>query len=267
MIKFGEKPLVMGILNYTDDSFSDGGDYFTPSAALERAGEMVLQGADIIDIGACSTRPGSSPVSEEEETAKLLEVFSALEGRIDVPLSADTFRPACARAALEHGAVIINDVSGKLTEEMASLAVEYGAHLIVTHNPCGASEKKDYPFGAVEDVRQTFLEFIALAKRYKLPASSLILDPGFGFGKDTKDNLELLDNLRWVKFSGYPLLAGLSRKRFIGEISGEENPKDRDRATLGANVTAILNGADIIRVHNVPFGVEAVIKAKENSEV
>ena len=252
----GNRTYVMGILNYTPDSFSDGGLYNTPEKALERALEMQAQGADIIDIGANSTRPGAVILSASEEKKRLVEITDALKGKLNAAISVDTFYPECAEAALEAGAVIINDVSGVFNAEMAALAVKYGAGYVVMHNPCGSAEAAEYEHGVVEEVRKFFLDALNLAARYGLPKAQLCLDMGLGFGKSYENNLELLKAAEWLKFKGVALLAAGSRKRFIGTASGEENSAMRDAGTVAAHTAAIAGGADIIRVHDVFSAVQ-----------
>lgn len=247
----GVRTYIMGILNYTPDSFSDPGLFNTPSAALAHALEMEEQGADIIDLGANSTRPGAEILTWEKELERLIPALDALEGKLRAALSVDTFYPECAEYALEHGAAIINDVSGKFNKDIAALVKEHGGAYIVTHNPCGAGKTADYPDGVVADVRSFFLNCIALAKECGLEKENLCLDPGFGFGKTDEDNFELLRNGEWLKFSGIAYLAALSRKRFIGNACGITESSKRDIATAAANTAAIFSGADIIRVHNV----------------
>lgn len=259
----GEKTYVMGILNYTPDSFSDGGNYFTPEKALERALEMQDQGADIIDIGANSTRPDAVILGAAEEKERLAPVLEAVCGNVKAAVSVDTFYPVCAEAALKAGADIINDVSGVFNPETAKLAAKYGAGYIVMHNPCGSAEACDYPEGVIAQLRKFFVDAIELAAKFGLPKEQLCLDPGFGFGKTYEDNLEILRNLQWLKFNGVALLAAGSRKRFIGTASGEENPALRDPGTVAAHTAAIAGGADIIRVHDVFSGVQAARVADE----
>ncbi|MBR6701955.1 MAG: dihydropteroate synthase [Clostridia bacterium] len=251
--------LIMGILNYTPDSFSDGGKYFTPSLAAERAREMQEQGADITDVGCNSTRPGSEILGEAEELARLKKVLPAVKEAAHVPVSVDTFYPECARFALENGAEIINDVSGEFNRDIAALVKEAGAKYIVTHNPCGADATAEYPGGVVNAVREFFEECIVFSNEAGIPGGNLWLDPGFGFGKSREENFELLANLSALKIPGYPLLAGISRKRFIRD----GKPESADFATDAANTVAGLGGADIIRVHNVPAAVEIRRVAQE----
>ena len=252
----GKRTYVMGILNYTPDSFSDGGDYFTPEKALERALEMQEQGADIIDIGANSTRPGAVILTAEQEKQRLSEVLSAVCPKVDAAISVDTFYPSCAEAALKAGADIINDVSGVFNPEMAALAAKYGAGYIVMHNPCGSENAAEYENGVVAEVRKFFIDTITLAAQIGLSKNQLCLDVGLGFGKTDDDNLELIRNMEWLKFKGIALLAAGSRKRFIGSASGEENSSLRDSGTVAAHTATIAGGADIIRVHDVFSGVQ-----------
>lgn len=250
-LPLGSRTYIMGVLNYTPDSFSDGGAYNTPEKALERALEMQTQGADIIDIGGNSTRPGAKILTAAEECERIRPALEILKGRLDVPVSVDTFYPVCAKAALEAGASIINDVSGAFNREMAELAKEYGAGYVVMHNPCGAGIQSEYPDGVISSIRKFFIDVMELSAKAGLPKEQLCLDAGFGFGKSYEDNLEVLENFQWLKFKGVALLAAASRKRFIGKASGEENSALRDSGTVAAHTAAIAGGADIIRVHDV----------------
>ncbi len=252
----GEKTYVMGILNYTPDSFSDGGLYNTPEKALAHALEMQQSGADIIDIGANSTRPGAVILSASEEAERLEAVLSQVCGKLDCAVSVDTFYPLCAKIALEAGADIINDVSGVFNPEIAQLCKEYSAGYVVMHNPCGASDVAEYPNGVVNEVRRFFLDTLALASKAGLNKNQLCFDMGLGFGKSYEDNLELLRDAQWLKFKGVALLAAGSRKRFIGKASGEETGSRRDAGTVAAHTAAIAGGADIIRVHDVFSAVQ-----------
>lgn len=253
----GKRTYVMGILNYTPDSFSDGGLYNTPQKALEHALLMQKQGADIIDVGANSTRPGAVILTAEEEKERIAPVLETLCNRLDAAVSADTFYPLCAETALEAGVSIINDVSGVFNPEIASLCKKYGAAYSVMHNPCGSAQTSEYPRGVVNDVRQFFLDSLTLAAQSGLDKSHICLDPGFGFGKKYEDNIELLREMQWLKFKGVALLAATSRKRFIGTASGEENSAERDWGTVAAHTAAISGGADIIRAHNVFAAVQS----------
>ena len=208
--------LVCGILNITPDSFSDGGKWDEPQKALEHALEMQALGADIIDVGAQSTRPGSTRLSADEENARLIPVLDLLKGRITVPISVDTFYPECARTALTHGAKIINDVSGEASDEMAKVVSEFGAGWIIMHNPAGADAVTVYENGVSDDV----LDFFGRA-------------------------------------DGSALMSAASRKRVIGTASGETDAAKRDPGTVALHTASILNGADIIRAHDVFSAVQS----------
>ncbi len=256
----GRKTYVMGILNYTPDSFSDGGRFFSPGTALERALEIEKQGADIIDIGANSTRPGADILDEKAELERLCEVLGCIVGKVSLPVSVDTFYPACAEYALAQGAVIVNDVSGKLNAEIVAAVKKHNAAYVVTHNPCGADAQAEYPQGAPVAVRQFFIDCLEKATDAGLDFSHICLDPGFGFGKSRDDDREILRDLRMLKFSSIALLAGLSRKRFTSPYEGS-SPEERDVTTSAANALAVAGGADILRVHNVACAVQAAALA------
>lgn len=266
----GEKTYVMGILNCTPDSFSDGGLYNTPEKALAHAVEMQEYGADIIDIGANSTRPDAVIISAEEEKERLMPVMNILCGKVSAAISVDTFYPLCAQAVLEAGADIINDVSGVFNPEIARHCKRYGAGYIVMHNPCGSADVLKYPDGVVNEVRRFFDDTLMLAAKYGLPKEQLCLDIGLGFGKSYEDNLELLREMKRLKSEGVALLAAGSRKRFIGTASGVENSTLRDAGTVAAHTAAIRGGADIIRVHDVFSAVQgarvadAIYRGKTN---
>ena len=249
MVLPADRTLIMGIVNVTPDSFSDGGDYFTPVKAVAHALELTGQGADIIDFGANSTRPGAVIVGAEEELSRLTPVFEALGNKENMIISVDTFYTAVAAFCLENGAKIINDVSGEFNTETASLCKEKGAALVVTHNPENADTETPYPEGVVADVRHFFLDCIEKATALGFPLENLVLDPGIGFSKSREDDIEILRNMQWLKMRPCPLLCGVSRKR-VTAYDGNA-PKERDYSTCAANTAAVLGGADIIRVHNV----------------
>jgi dihydropteroate synthase len=256
-LPLGKKTYVMGVLNYTPDSFSDGGKFNTPEQALAHALNMQEQGADIIDLGANSTRPGAETLTATQELERISPALEALKDKLNVPLSVDTFYPLVAKAALEAGVSIINDVSGEFNAEMAALAKEYGAGYVVMHNPCGSDAVQEYKDGVVSDIRKLFLDALNLAAEIGLAKEHLCFDVGLGFSKSYEDNLEILRNLEWLKFKGVPLLVAASRKRFIGIASGEENSALRDPGTVAVHTAAIAAGADIIRVHDVAGAVQA----------
>lgn len=253
-LELGRKTYVMGILNFTPDSFSDGGDYFSAQKAAERAAQIEALGADIIDIGANSTRPGAEILSAKNELLRLESALPSVCGAVNIPVSVDTFYPECAEYALKTGASIINDVSGSFNPEIAQLVKAYNAALVVTHNPCGASEVQDYNGSVVAAVRAFFLDCIQKAAQCSLPLESLCLDPGIGFGKSEEDNLEIIRNLNWLKINPCSLLFAASRKRVTA--LNRTDPKQRDFSTVSVNTAAIAGSADIIRVHNITAGVD-----------
>lgn len=259
LFPLGKKTYIMGILNVTPDSFSDGGEHFDTESAVEWAMAMEKDGADIIDIGAQSTRPGADRITAEEELSRLLPVLEALKGKLSVPVSVDTFFPECAEAAIKNGAVIINDVSGDFNESIAALCAEAGAGYIVTHAPCTADGEAVYPDGVIADIRKFFISCIEKAYKAGLPAEQLCLDPGIGFGKSRKDDLEILRNAEWLKVSPYALLCGVSRKRVTDVMSLPA--AERDFSTAAADTALISGGADILRVHNVPAAVQTAAMA------
>lgn len=252
----GERTYIMGILNYTPDSFSDGGKYDTPEKALEHALEMQQLGADIIDIGANSTRPGATVLSEEEELERILPALDILGGKLDIPLSVDTFYPAVAKVAIENGASIINDVSGKFNPVIGEIAKDSGAGYIVMHAPSDADNFSEYAEGVVADVRNFFIDCMQKAADIGLSREQLCFDPGIGFGKTRENDIELIANTQWLKFKDIAILVAGSRKRFIGALSGEETSSKRDAGTIAAHTASIAGGADIIRVHDVYSAVQ-----------
>jgi dihydropteroate synthase len=254
----GRRTLVMGILNLTPDSFSDGGLYKDAPSALKRAREIAAEGADLLDVGAESTRPGHVPLSPEEELRRLLPVLEAL-GDFPIPVSVDTYHPSVARAALAKGAAIVNDVSGVLSPEMAAVVREAGAGWIVMHTGGGdASHPAEYPDGdVVRAVRLFFEESGELARALGIPDAALCLDPGIGFGKTNEQNLRLLREVAAYRPKDRALLVGASRKRVVGTACGEADPQKRLAGTLAAHTAAIAGGADLLRVHDVAASVQA----------
>jgi len=250
-------PLIMGIINITPDSFSDGGEFNSLSSALERLNKLYEDGADIIDIGACSTAPDNKIISVEEEL-KRLEILPELVKAAKVPLSIDTFRPEIANFALENGVSIINDESGIFNAEMAAVIKEYKAGWIVMHTG-GKSSKEiaEYPDGVTESVLSFFYGMKKQAIAYGINEECLCFDCGIGFGKSRDDDIELLKNCNVLsKYS--PLLVGVSRKRVIAELTGREIPKDRVSGSVAAAVGCAYNGAGLLRVHDVKETVDAL---------
>ncbi len=257
----GKKTYIMGILNVTPDSFSDGGKYFSLKNALSGAQKMIDEGADIIDVGAVSTRPFADRISLEEEWERLGPVLRELKKNFSVPVSVDTFNPLNIKRSLDEGADIINDVGGVFLSETAEYIREYNAGWIIMHGGVllsDAGAQRDYKNGIINDVNAFFEDILSKVKEENVPLDNICLDPGFGFSKNTEQNTELLKNLDKINKGSLPLLCALSRKRFIGELSGEEDASKRDGGTLGANITAASKGADILRVHNIALHKQAL---------
>ena len=247
------RPALMGVLNVTPDSFSDGGRYLDRRAAQRRLVELHEQGADIIDFGGESTRPGSSAVDEEEELRRVIPVIEFARENTDVPISIDTTKPAVARAAIEAGAEIINDISGlRFDSKIASLAAEFGAGLVLMHLrgvPRTMQERIHYD-DLIDEISGELLTSIEEALAAGCDPNQLVIDPGIGFGKTAEQNLILIQELDRFRRLGYPILIGPSRKSFMGEILGLAL-EDRLEATIAACVVSLLRGARIFRVHDV----------------
>ncbi|MFQ3547754.1 MAG: dihydropteroate synthase [Termitinemataceae bacterium] len=252
-------PLVMAIVNCTTDSF------YAPSramadAAVEQALAAVAAGADIIDFGAESTRPGSQYVSEEEELSRLIPVLESFCRQSSVPVSVDTRKASVARQALDAGAQIINDISALQDDpEMAALCAARSVPVVLMHKKGIPATMQDQPYydDVVREVNTFLLEAAQRAEAAGVPHGNIIIDPGIGFGKRLEDNLDLLYNLNSLGAGRYPILVGLSRKSFIGALTGRA-PEDRLAGTLGAHCVAILKGAKILRVHDVAETVDLV---------
>lgn len=247
----GTKTYVMGILNVTPDSFFDGGKWNEPQKAVQHACEMEANGADLIDIGAQSTGPGHTPLSEAQELEILRQFLPAVRKAVRIPISVDTFFPGVARYALENGAAIVNDVSGKLSVDMAAVVREHDAGWILMHTGgANADVTAEYPNGVCADVRAFFKDASAFIREQGIAAQSVCLDPGFGFGKSHEDNLALLRALASVKPEHHALLTALSCKRMIAREAGDDEVQ-RLCGTLAADTLAIAGGTDLIRVHHV----------------
>jgi dihydropteroate synthase len=259
-------PRIMGILNITPDSFSDGGNFLDRGLALEHASRMASEGADIIDIGGESSRPGSTPVSEKEELRRVLPVIRAVAGKLKVKVSIDTYKPAVARAAVGEGATIINDISGlRHAGGMAAVAAKSGASVVIMHmlgKPRTMQKNPSY-VDVVSEICGFFRERMEFALDKGIKPGRIMLDPGLGFGKKLSHNIEILGRFGEFKSLGVPVVAGVSRKSFIGALTGVECPADRISGSISAAVWCALNGADILRVHDVRETAEAlkIIKA------
>lgn len=242
----GSRPLIMGILNVTPDSFSDGGRFLAAEVALAHAQRMVADGSDIVDIGGESVRPGANPVTEAEELARLEPVLAALQD-FDLPLSVDTSKAAVATRATELGAVVINDVWGlQKDERMADAVAAAEVAVVVVHN-CA---EKDDNIDIIADIRRFFDRSLALAARAGIPRERIILDPGIGFAKSSRQNRDCVARLGELKSYGLPILIGSSRKRFLGSLTGD-GVEGTLIGTVTVNLAAISAGAAIIRVHDV----------------
>ncbi len=249
-----QRPLIMGILNVTPDSFSDGGRFTTVEAALEHALQMADQGADIIDIGAESTRPGAPLITPQEELRRLLPVVERLAGRLSIPISIDTWKAPVADATLASGAEIINDISGLTFDpHLAEVTAQHRAGLVLMHTR-GTPATMQHDTG-YDDLMGDIADFLQTSIRTALDAGNrreqLVLDPGIGFGKDVSGNLEIVRRLGELAGFGLPLLVGSSRKGFIGTVLGREKPQDRLFGTAATVALAVAQGAHILRVHDV----------------
>jgi len=257
-LRLGERTLIMGILNVTPDSFYAGGRFPDAQLAIERAFELEKAGADIIDIGGESTRPGADPISADEEIGRILPVLEGLQGKLRIPISLDTQKVAVAEVGLRNGVRIINDVSGLRTDPLlAHLVKSRGAALILMHMRGAPRSMHKGPFArdVIRDIVQGLGASITVARRAGVAESRLLLDPGIGFGKNYKQNFQILARLPELARLGYPLVVGASRKAFIGWAlagKGQVWPAEkREWGTAAAITTAILNGAHIVRVHDV----------------
>lgn len=264
--EINKRTYIMGILNVTPDSFFDGGQWNSPEKAVEHALKMQEDGADIIDIGAQSTRPGSVLLSEKEELEIIKKYISAVTSAVNVPVSVDTFYPRVAEYCLENGAKIINDVSSKMDREMALVVKKHNAGWIVMHTGnASASQEADYSKcgGVVNDVLAFFDKAEKIAAEYAISRENICFDMGFGFGKSHFDNLELLRNTDKLKSPERALLTALSCKRLVKSETGADG-YDRVFGTLAADTLAIAGGTDFIRVHHVK---EACLAAKMTDAV
>ena len=253
--------VVMGIVNVTPDSFYDGGKRFETGRAADDAIEMIDFGAEILDIGGESTRPGAQPVSLEEERRRVLPVIRELRKRCSVPISIDTYKEAVARAALDEGADIVNDISAlRFDPAMAALVAHEGVPLILMHmqGVPQTMQREPHYEDVVREVRNFLAERVCAAKQAGIAHEQIIIDPGIGFGKTLAHNLALLRNLQSLSSLGQPLLIGVSRKAFIGKILNAAGPEERLEGSVAAAVAAALSGANILRVHDVSETVRAL---------
>jgi len=258
-----DRPLVMAILNVTPDSFSDGGEYLSVDDAVRKAEKMIAEGADIIDIGGESTRPGSKQIDADEEISRVLPVIEAISERFEIPISIDTTKSEVADKAVNAGAEIINDISGlRFDERIAEVASRMGTGLVLMHSRGTFETLHTQPRveNIFAEVTSDFERSTDIAHSYGVYDEQIVLDVGIGFGKTLEQNLELLAKLAKLvnEFSEYPMLVGASRKSFIGRILGDVPPSERLEGSIAAALIAVSNGAKIIRVHDVKETVAAI---------
>ena len=261
------RPMIMGVVNVTPDSFSDGGSYLDPQVAIDRAKFLFEAGADIVDVGGESTRPGAEPVSLQLERERVIPVVQELS-RLGVPLSIDTQKPILMEEAIECGACLINDISGAQDPEVASIVARTNVGLCVTHMQGSPRVMQQNP--SYQDVIQevfTFLqERVLTLIRAGVNPSNIVVDPGFGFGKTFDHNLALLGNLNKFRALGHPILVGLSRKAMLGAITNKEDPLDRLGSSIASVIFAVTQGAEIVRVHDVNETKDAIVAWQYFSE-
>lgn len=251
-IKFGQRTLIMGILNITPDSFSDGGDFVDIDNAINHAKEMISNGADIIDIGGESSRPGHKNITTDEELNRIIPVVKKLSSETDVIISLDTIRAEVAEEGIKNGAHIINDIWGLQRDlYMAKVAAKYKVPVVIMHNQDGTNYNN-----MIEDIKDFFKKSLKIAKQAGISDDMIILDPGIGFGKTSEQNIELMSQLDAIKSIGYPVLLGTSRKSMLGKIL-DLPPKERMEGTLATTVLGIAQGMDIVRAHDVTENLRA----------
>jgi len=255
-----DRPCVMGIVNVTPDSFSDGGAHETLEAAVAHGLKLAEEGADLLDIGGESTRPGAVDVSVEEELRRTIPVIEALAKQTSLPISIDTSKPEVMRAAVQAGAGMINDVYALRREGALDVAAALGVPVVLMHMQGEPRSMQDAPHydDVVASVHRFLAERIFAAEMAGIAKKKIIVDPGFGFGKDTQHNLALLAQLERLAELGVPVLAGLSRKRTIGEIIGRSDPRERAAGSVAAHLIAAQRGAKLLRVHDVGATVDAL---------
>lgn len=253
MFEYGKKTYIMGILNVTPDSFSDGGNFNKIEDAIKHAKDMIADGVDIIDIGGESTRPGHKYVEVDEEIKRVIPIINKLKQEINVPISIDTYKAKVAEEALKLGVEMINDVWGlKKDKDMANVVAKYDAYVCIMHNQNGTDYDKDI----IESIKESLKESIDRALKAGVKKEKILLDPGIGFGKTFEQNLEVLKRLGELNDLGYPILLGTSRKSVIGNVLNVD-PKERLEGTIATTVLGIRDGVDIVRVHDVKENLKA----------
>jgi dihydropteroate synthase len=263
LLPYGERTLVMGVLNVTPDSFSDGGQFFSFDRAIAHTEQMIAEGADIIDIGGESTRPGSEFVSEEEELRRVIPIIERLAAKGSVPISIDTTKSSVARASLKAGAEIVNDISGlRFDPAIADEVARAGAGLVLMHSRGTPKTMQQLP--PVEDILSEVIDglrqSVAVAEQHSVQRESIAIDPGIGFGKTAEQNLELIAKLDQLKreFAQFPILVGTSRKSFIGKLLDDAPADARLHGTIASVAACVLKGAHIVRVHDVGPAIDAI---------
>ena len=247
------KGYIMGILNVTPDSFSDGGSYTSIDKAMEQTKKMIQQGADIIDVGGESTRPGHVQIGDEEEIRRVVPIIREIKKKFDIPVSIDTYKSAVAKAALEAGADLLNDIWGfRYDEKMAELAAEYDVPVCLMHN----RDNLDYD-DFMEDVKKDLQISLDIAEKYGVKKENIMLDPGVGFGKTYEQNLMVMNHLEEIVDMGYPVLLGTSRKSVIG-LTLDLPVDEREEGTLATSVLGAIKGCQFVRVHDVEKNVRAL---------
>ena len=268
--RFEDRPLIMGILNVTPDSFYDGGKFYPPDVAVEHALRLADEGADIIDVGGESTRPYSDVTPAEEELRRVIPVIKAIKARSAVFLSVDTYKAAVAKEAIDAGADMINDVSGLTFDPgIGDVAAQSGVPIVIMHTKGMPKEMQVSPRydDVIREIKEFFIDRLQFARQRGITNENIILDPGIGFGKRLQDNLMIIKELRRFKELGCPILIGTSMKAFIGKLAGSPEPEERIEGTLASLALSLWNGADIVRVHDVKKAkkvttlVHAVMKA------
>ncbi|MGQ9570412.1 MAG: dihydropteroate synthase [Thermodesulfovibrionales bacterium] len=251
---FSKKTCIMGILNATPDSFSDGGLYLDKSSAIERAYQIAEEGADIIDIGGESTRPGSEPITVQEELRRTIPFIEAISKNIKIPISIDTYKSEVAKVALDAGASMVNDISGlRFDPKMPEIVSEYKVPVVIMHIKGTPKDMQTNPFyeALIPEIMDYFRMGIKIATQAGISEDKIIIDPGIGFGKTFEHNLEIINNLQEFTLFRKPILIGPSRKAFIGKILGDAPISERLEGTSAVVAISILKGANIIRVHDV----------------
>ena len=259
----GERTLVMGVLNITPDSFSDGGRFFDFDRAIAQAEQMIQEGANIIDVGGESTRPGSEFVSEADELRRVIPVIERVASSSSIPISIDTTKPSVARAALDAGAEIVNEISGlRFDPTIADEVANANAGLVLMHSRGTPKDMQQLPPVAdiMSEVMNGLRQSVAIAEERGVPRESIVIDPGIGFGKTAEQNVELIAKLNQLarEFPDLPLMIGTSRKSFIGKLLDGAPPDERVHGSLASVVIAVMNGAHIVRVHDVKAVFDAL---------